>query len=104
MHDDNYEEDPARRREQEEDDAALALNVQAQVREWFGAEVDGWRALRTVRVHDALPVQRPPVVNPRHVDPRRADGLYVCGEYRNAPTIQWALYSGRRAAEAVLAA
>ena len=29
---------------------------------------------------------------------------HVCGEYRNAPTIQWALYSGRRAAESVLAA
>lgn len=87
-----------------EDDATLARHVQAQVREWFGPAVDGWRVLRTVRVHDALPLQNPPVANPRQVEPRRADGLYLCGEYRNAPTIQWALYSGRRAAEAILAA
>jgi hypothetical protein len=34
---------------------------------------------------------------------RRADRLYVCGEYRSVLTINWALYSGRRAAEAIMA-
>ncbi|MGD8961358.1 MAG: FAD-dependent oxidoreductase [Desulfobacterales bacterium] len=30
-------------------------------------------------------------------------GIYVCGEYHSAPPIQWAMVSGRRAAEALIA-
>jgi phytoene dehydrogenase-like protein len=82
-------------------DAVLEAAVRAQMREWFGAAVDGWRHLKTLRIPDALPLQIPPVENPRYHDPRRADWLYVCGEYCNAPTINWALYSGRRAAEQI---
>jgi phytoene dehydrogenase-like protein len=85
------------------DDATLERQVRAQVREWFGAAVDGWRHLRSYRIADALPLQTPPLENPRHREPRRRDGLYLCGEYHNAASIQWALYSGRRAAEAVIA-
>jgi len=85
-------------------DAALEAGVRAQLRGWFGGAVDGWRHLKAFRIPDALPLQTPPVENPRVHEARRADGLYVCGEYRSAPTINWALYSGRRAAEAVVAA
>jgi phytoene dehydrogenase-like protein len=85
-------------------DAALEVAVRTQLRDWFGDAVDSWRHLRTFRIPDALPLQTPPVENPRYCESRRADWLYVCGEYRNAPTINWALYSGRRAAEAVVAA
>ncbi|MCX7145412.1 MAG: NAD(P)/FAD-dependent oxidoreductase [Sulfuritalea sp.] len=87
-----------------DDDATLEAAVRAQMRYWFGAAVDSWRHLKTFRIPDALPLQTPPVDNPRYRDPRRADWLYVCGEYGNAPTINWALYSGRRAAEALIAA
>ena len=87
-----------------DDDAKLEAAVRAQMRAWFGAVVDSWRHLKTFRIPDALPLQTPPVDNPRYRDPRRADWLYVCGEYCNAPTINWALYSGRRAAEALVAA
>lgn len=86
-----------------QDDASLTAMVRAQLRGWYGPVVDRWRHLQTLRIRHALPLQTPPVANPRAVDPRRADGLYVCGEYHNAPTINWALYSGRRAAEALLA-
>ena len=85
-------------------DVALEAAVRVQLRGWFGDAVDGWRHLKTFRIPDALPLQTPPVENPRFCEPRRADWLYVCGEYCNAPTINWALYSGRRAAEAVVAA
>ncbi|MCX7165664.1 MAG: NAD(P)/FAD-dependent oxidoreductase [Rhodocyclales bacterium] len=77
-----------------DDDALLEAAVRAQMRGWFGAVVDGWRHLKTFRIPDALPLQTPPVENPRYRDPRRAGWLYVCGEYCNAPTINWALYSG----------
>jgi hypothetical protein len=29
-------------------------------------------------------------------------GIYVCGEYQSVPGIQWALLSGRHAAEAII--
>jgi hypothetical protein len=29
-------------------------------------------------------------------------GIFICGEYNNVPGIQWAMLSGRLAAEAVL--
>ncbi|MDI6746999.1 MAG: NAD(P)/FAD-dependent oxidoreductase [Rhodocyclaceae bacterium] len=87
-----------------QDDAALEAAVRDQMRGWFGAAVGSWRHLKTFRLPAALPLQTAPVENPRYRDPRRTDWLYVCGEYCNAPTINWALYSGRRAAEALVAA
>jgi predicted NAD/FAD-dependent oxidoreductase len=33
-----------------------------------------------------------------------SDGLYVCGDHRDTGSIQGALYSGRRCAEAIVAA
>ncbi len=84
-------------------DALLAQQVRAQLREWFGAVVDGWQHLKTYRIVDALPAQTPPLANPMHYLPRRSEWLYVCGEYRNAASINWALYSGRRAAEVLIA-
>jgi phytoene dehydrogenase-like protein len=87
-----------------QDDAVLEIAVRGHLRGWFGATVENWRHLKTYRIADALPLQVPSVANPRRVEPRQASWLYLCGEYRNAPTINWALYSGRRAAEAVAAA
>jgi phytoene dehydrogenase-like protein len=85
-------------------DQALTAAVLAQLRDWFGASVAGWQHLRTYRIVEALPLQTPPIRHPHAHDPRRGDGLYVCGEYGNATSINWALYSGRRAAEAIVAA
>jgi phytoene dehydrogenase-like protein len=87
----------------EQTDAVLEADVLSQAREWFGHAVDSWRHLKTYRIANALPLQTPPVENPRHANPRLTDWLYVCGEYRNAASINWALYSGRRAAEAIIA-
>jgi hypothetical protein len=36
------------------------------------------------------------------VDPRVRRGIYLCGEYRSVPSIQWAMLSGRKAAEAFM--
>lgn len=85
-------------------DAVLEQAVRDQLHDWFGDAVNGWLHLKTFRIAAALPLQTPPVANPRLFQPRLADGLYVCGEYGNASTINWALYSGRQAAAALVAA
>jgi hypothetical protein len=83
-------------------DAALAAAVRAELSAWFGAEATAtWRHLRTYVVPFAQPGQSVPSQLERPV--RLAPGLFVAGDHREAATLDGALRSGRRAAEAVLA-
>jgi phytoene dehydrogenase-like protein len=82
--------------------SVLENSVRSQLYEWFGPKVRDWQHLKTYRIPRAVPMQTPPVVYPAAIDPRVGPGLFLCGEYRNAPSLNWALASGRRAAEAVL--
>ena len=79
----------------------LAPKVTAQMRSWFGEQVDSWRVLRVDHIRHAQPQQNPTVHPKRSV--HIADGLFVAGDHRDTSSIQGALFSGRRSAEAVLA-
>jgi phytoene dehydrogenase-like protein len=74
--------------------------VLRQLRAWFGSAVDGWRHLHSYRIPRALPAYPVGGLPDRPV--RLADGLYACGDHREHPSLNGALASGRRAAEAVL--
>jgi predicted NAD/FAD-dependent oxidoreductase len=81
----------------------LIETVKAEMSVWFGAgEVCTWDHLRTYRIPYAQPNQSPPTNFKRPV--ALSEGLYVCGDHRDSATFDGALVSGRRAAEAVLAA
>ncbi len=86
-------------------DEDLERRVRAQLEGWWGdrAAVGAWRCLRVDRIAHAQPKQPPTSpFTPRH--PVRIEGgLFVCGDHRDNPSIQGALVSGRRAAEAVIA-
>jgi hypothetical protein len=82
-------------------DDELQSATRRQLREWFGAAVDGWTHLRTYRVQHAHPDQRPGFSPKQRV--RLGNGMYVCGDHRDTASQQGALYSGRRAASAVWA-
>lgn len=69
---------------------------------WFGSQVDEWRHLRTDHIHHALPPIDLLSPGNRTASPRVALGLYLCGDYRESGTLDGALLSGRKAAEAVL--
>ena len=84
------------------DEPELAATVRAQLRNWFGARVDRWVVLRTDVIAHGQPDSRPPFHPKQSVATR--EGVYVCGDHRDTPSIQGALFSGRRGAEAVLAA
>jgi len=83
-------------------DADLEPAVRRQLRGWWGAQVDRWTHLRTDVIEHGQPEQRPPFHPKRRV--ALGDGLFVCGDHRDTPSIQGALFSGRRCAEAVLSA
>jgi len=83
-------------------DQQLETAVRAQLTEWFGRDAGGWRYLRTYRIPHALPLQVPPVSDPTLRPAQIRPGLFVCGEYHSVASIQWAMVSGRQAAEAVI--
>lgn len=71
------------------------------LRSWYGNEVADWSHLRTYSIPNALPVQdsqfRPETIPLRH-----ASGVYRCGDYIEYASLNGAMVSGRRCAEAVL--
>jgi len=84
------------------DPVRLMSEVRSQLVEWFGTVVQGWRHLRTYSIPYALPTQSPPALNVPERPVRWQSGIYVCGDHRDNASIQGAMVSGRRAAEAVL--
>lgn len=82
----------------------LTAAVRTQLRGWYGGEVDGWDHLATYRIPYAQPRQDvadlPTLALEIRVDAR----TWVCGDHRDTGSIQGALVSGRRTADAVLAA
>jgi hypothetical protein len=80
------------------DDAALRRELER----LYGVSTAGWETVAAVRVPGALPAAPPPLRprQPVHL----GDGLFVAGDHRDTPSIQGAMVSGRRAANAVLRA
>jgi phytoene dehydrogenase-like protein len=76
--------------------------VRAHLRKWFGPVVDSWRLLRSYPLLQALPQQRHAEWEQAPVRLGGTGGVYMCGDYRETASIQGALASGRRAAEAVV--
>ncbi len=85
-----------------ETDEQLVRDVRIQMRSWFGEQVDAWRHLRTYRVLHAQPAQPVGSLEPPSRPVRLRSGVFVCGDHRDTASIQGAMVSGRRAAEAVL--
>ena len=82
--------------------AALPDDVRRQAATWFGAAAHDWKHLATVAVPRALPDESPAARRARPRSPLVAPGLFVCGDHVGSASINGALVSGRRCAEAVL--
>ena len=75
--------------------------VRAHLSRLYGVDTAGWEHVVAYDVGAALPSQAPPMGRFRKAV-RLEPGLYVCGDHRDSASIQGALVSGRRAADAVL--
>jgi hypothetical protein len=82
---------------------AIETAARRQLEIWFGAPARDWRLLRIDRIAHAFPSQAPPALEPPQRPVRVGPGIYVCGDHRDRASINGALASGRRAAEAVIA-
>ncbi|MEU6812719.1 FAD-dependent oxidoreductase [Streptomyces sp. NPDC046831] len=67
----------------------------------YGTSTARWETLAVHHTAEAVPVMRPPYDVRRTV--RLLAGLYVCGDHRDTGTVQGALHSAHRAADAILA-
>ena len=76
--------------------------VRAHLSRLYGVDTAAWEHVAAYDVQAALPSQAPPMGRFRKTV-RLERGLYVCGDHRDSASIQGALVSGRRAAQAVLA-
>jgi phytoene dehydrogenase-like protein len=85
------------------DAAGVESHVRAQLGEWFGPMVRRWHHLKTYLIRHALPQQFPPTSDPTVPQPPVGPGIFVCGEYGSLAGIQWAMLSGHRTAETVMA-
>ncbi len=89
--------------EQANESVTLESAVRSQLRDWYGSQVDLWIPLRSYYIRHALPSQPAHFRNGTAPLPRLAEGLYRCGDYCETASIQGAMVSGRRAADAALA-
>ncbi|QDV67596.1 Protoporphyrinogen oxidase [Rosistilla carotiformis] len=79
----------------------LRSPVLNQLRGWFGEQVDGWSLLRTYHIPFALPYQSIDRMQPVCKPVQRGGMPIVCGDHCETSSIQGALHSGIRAADAV---
>jgi phytoene dehydrogenase-like protein len=88
---------------QELTDAQLGGFIIAQMKNWFGTVARSWRFLRSYRIPHAQPQQFPGALEPPQRPVRVRPGIYLTGDHRDNASINGAMVSGGRAAEAVLA-
>ncbi|MGB7497288.1 MAG: NAD(P)/FAD-dependent oxidoreductase [Candidatus Acidiferrum sp.] len=84
-------------------EAQLSGFIIAQMKNWFGKVASTWQLLRGYYVTHAQPQQFPGALEPPQRAVRVRPGIYVCGDHRDNASIQGAMVSGRRAAEAAVA-
>jgi phytoene dehydrogenase-like protein len=82
-------------------DVQLGGFIIAQMKNWFGKVASSWQLLRSYRITHAQPQQLPGALEPPQRPIRIRPGIYVCGDHRDNASINGALVSGTRAAEAV---
>lgn len=84
------------------DAKALWTAAADQLRGWYGSVVDAWEPVRAYEIPEALPVGAPGLGAP--AEPRVTDrpNTYLAGDHTVQASIEGALLSGRRAAEAVI--
>ena len=83
-------------------EADLPEAIRRQARGWFGDAPRGWEHLTTIAVPHALPDESPAARRHRPATPQLAERLFICGDHCTSASINGALASGRRCAEAVM--
>jgi hypothetical protein len=82
----------------------LEAVVRMQLQTWYGPEVLRWTHLRTDHIANALPLQSPPSLDPVAKPVKVSERICVCGDHTTIASIEGAITSGQRAADAAIGA
>lgn len=82
----------------EEDPSAVVRELKG----WYGDQVKQWDLIKNYTVTNAHPHDYPAFLVNERQGYRIANGLYYCGDYLEAPSINLAMMTGRKAAEQIL--
>jgi phytoene dehydrogenase-like protein len=82
---------------------SLESAVREHLTRWFGPGVSQWKHVKSYTINNAQPESRQVRTGKYVENPRIGQGLYRCGDHLEDVSINGALLSGRRAAEAILA-
>ena len=75
--------------------------ILSELRSWFGSTATSFRFLKQYSVPEALPRQLPGDNGYGKNSAQLDSGLWICGDYRYSASIQGAMASGRKVAEAI---
>jgi phytoene dehydrogenase-like protein len=84
--------------------ASLVEVVTEQLRGWLGGEVDAWQHLRTYQIRNGQSEARLQSVGDQSLAVTLGNGFFRCNDYCEDPTLNGAMVSGRKAAEAIIGA
>ncbi|WP_146522717.1 NAD(P)/FAD-dependent oxidoreductase [Stieleria varia] len=87
-----------------DDPADLDVQIRRQLNAWFGGTTERWRLLCRYDVPFGLPKTSldPVLASVSAADFGGPSNVYLCGDHRETPSIQGAMNSGMRAANAIL--
>lgn len=90
----------------DDDTETLEASIREQLTGWFGESVRRWELVQTFRVPYGLPkTSLDPVMTEIRASDLSSDlpaRVYICGDHRETPSIQGAMNSGMRVADAIL--
>ncbi|MBY0405361.1 MAG: FAD-dependent oxidoreductase, partial [Cyanobacteria bacterium] len=86
-----------------DDEVEIEKKVRLQLKDWYGSSADTWRYLKKVSVKEAIPhaIGGKSDLKPRSLEFK--NGIWVCGDHQDTASINGAMASGRRVAEAIIA-
>jgi phytoene dehydrogenase-like protein len=77
------------------EDTIVAKNMKAELKQWYGNQVDNWKMLKTYRIQYALPNQDSVSDELTKTDMKINDNLFICGDHLMNGSINAAMKSGR---------
>ena len=86
----------------DKDEILLEGQVRKQLLDWYGPPAGNWRHLRSYAIPDALSLQEPPALEAVRKPVKLSENLFACGDYLSITSIEGAIASGIRCADAVV--
>jgi phytoene dehydrogenase-like protein len=83
------------------DDSTLAENMKAELKKWYGNQVEDWKLLKTYRINYALPNQEKVTNEISNSEMKINEHLFICGDHLLNGSINAAMKSGRIVAELI---